>query len=376
MPAPQILISAGETSGEMHAARLADALRRRTGAQMFGLGGARMREAGVELLADCADVAVVGFSEVFHRLPKIWGIYKRMVADAARRRPQLAILVDFPDFNLRLARRLRRLGIRCAYFISPQVWAWRGGRVQLMKRLVERVICIFPFEEKFYRDAGVAADFVGHPLADSVQPKMSRAEFCAQFSLNAGKPVVALLPGSREGEVKHHLPSLLEAASLLRRKFPCQFVLALAPDVSACAISGLVQMEPSVRLVQGATYDALAHSDCAIVASGTATVEAALLGAPMVVVYRLSAASAFVARRLVRVPHFAMPNLIAGRPIVPEFFQEAFTPEAVAKEIARLLEFPEARRAMQRDLAEVREKLRGPGGNPIERAAEILAGLL
>jgi lipid-A-disaccharide synthase len=376
MALPQILISAGETSGEMHAARLAAKLRARTGAHLFGLGGPRMHAAGVELLAESAQVAVVGFSEVFHRLPQIWSVYRRLAEEAERRRPQLAILVDFPDFNLRLARRLHKFGIRSVYFISPQVWAWRGGRVALMKRLVERVICIFPFEEKFYIDAGVPADYVGHPLVDIVRAATSRAEFCAQHSLDPANKIIALLPGSREREVAHHLPVMLEAAALLREKFSCQFVLALAAGISACLVSGQTRWEQHVRLVQSATYDALAYAEAAIVASGTATVECALLGTPMVVVYRLSPASAFLARRLVRVPYFAMPNLIAGRKIVPELFQEQATPQAIATEVSRLMDSSDAREAMKRDLAEARERLRGPGGDPIARAAEIIAGLL
>jgi lipid-A-disaccharide synthase len=376
MAAPHILISAGETSGEMHAARLAAALRARTGAQLFGLGGPHMREAGVELLAESAQVAVVGFSEVFHRLPQIWSAYRKLVEETAQRRPQLAILVDFPDFNLRLARRLHKLGLRCVYFISPQVWAWRRGRVNLMKRIVERVICIFPFEEKFYGDAGVPADYVGHPLVELVRANSSRAEFCAQHSLDPSQKLIALLPGSREREVAYHLPVMLEAAARLREKFSCQFVLALAAGTSACLVSGQVSWEQHVRLVQGATYDALAHADTAIVASGTATVECALLGTPMVVVYRLSPASAYLARRLVRVPHFAMPNLIAGRRIVPELFQEQATPQAIAAEVSRLLGSSAARETMKRDLVEVRERLRGPGGDPIARAVDIVAGML
>jgi lipid-A-disaccharide synthase len=245
-----------------------------------------------------------------------------------------------------------------------------------MKRIVERVICIFPFEEKFYGDARVPADYVGHPLVELVRANASRAEFCAQHSLDPSQKLIALLPGSREREVAYHLPVMLEAAARLREKFSCHFVLALAAGISACLVSGQTRWEQHVRLVQGATYDALAHADTAIVASGTATVECALLGTPMVVVYRLSPASAYLARRLVRVPHFAMPNLIAGRRIVPELFQEQATPQAIAAEVSRLLDSSAARETMKRDLVEVRERLRGPGGDPIARAVDIVAGLL
>jgi len=373
MAAPQILISAGDPSGEMYAALLATELRARTGAHVFGLGGPRMREAGVELLADSSEVAVVGISEVVRRLPRVWRVYRRLADEAARRRPALAILVDFPDFNLRLAHRLHAAGIRCVYFISPQVWAWRPGRVRLIKRLVERVLCIFPFEEPFYRDAGVPVDFVGDPLVDMVKPTMDRAAFCARHKLDAAKPIVALLPGSRVSELRHHLPLLADTCIRILRDAPCQFAIARAPGLPEEEFTGIAE-HLSAKVVSGATHDALAACDCAIVASGTATVEAALLGTPMVVVYRVSGATAFIARRLVRTPHFAMVNLIAGRRVVPEFIQDEFTPQAVAGVVRHLLDSPANREEMKQGLAEVRARL-GPGG-AIARAADILTGMI
>jgi lipid-A-disaccharide synthase len=374
MKNPLILISAGEPSGEMHAARLAAALRARTGAHLFGLGGPRMREAGVELLADSSQVAVVGISEVVRRLPSVWKVYRQLVDEAARRKPDLAILVDFPDFNLRLARRLHRLGVRIVYFISPQVWAWRPKRMQLIRRLVARVLCIFPFEEDFYQRADVPVNFVGHPLVDAVQPTMTREQFAERHKLDAVKPIVALLPGSRPAEIAHILPGILEACSLLERDGKHQFVVAAAPGIPKKTFLDLERSGPPLHIVEGATYDALAAADCAIVSSGTATVEAALLGTPMVVVYRVSATTAFIARRMVRTPFFSMVNLIAGRRVVPELIQEAFTPEAVAAEVRRLLTSAEAREIMRNDLAEVKRKL-GAGG-AIEKAAGIIAGML
>lgn len=358
----------------MHAARLAAALRARTGAELFGLGGPRMREAGVELIADSTEVAVVGISEVVRRLPAVWRVYQRLVEESARRKPDLAILVDFPDFNLRLARRLHAQGVRILYFISPQVWAWRPKRVHLIKRLVERVLCIFPFEEQFYRDAGLPADFIGHPLVDTVQPKMSREGFAARFEMDPASRTVTLLPGSRPSEVAHNLPSILDACCLLGHDRPCEFVLAMAPGITESFLAEFARRDVPVHLAVGRTYDALAAADCSIVSSGTATVEAALLGTPMVVVYRVSATTAFIARRMVRTPHFAMVNLIAGRRVVPELIQDDFTPEAVAREVQRLLDSAEAREQMKRDLAEVRAKL-GPGG-AIERAADIIARMV
>jgi lipid-A-disaccharide synthase len=374
MSQPQILISAGEASGEMYAARLAVALRRRTDVHLFGLGGPQMCEAGVELLADSAEVAVVGISEALHRLPSAWRIYRQLAKEAERRRPRLAILVDFPDFNLRLARRLRAQGVRILYFISPQVWAWRPSRVRLIRRLVERVLCIFPFEEKFYREAGVPVDFVGHPLVDQVRARRSREEFAARYDLDAHQPMLALLPGSRAGELAHNLPPMLDACRLLAAEHPCQFALAIAPGLKAAQVAAYARPGLAVHLVEGATYDALAAADVAVVSSGTATVEAALLAAPMVVVYRVSRATALVLRRMVRTPFFSMVNLIAGRRVVPELIQEDFTAPRLAQEVARLLDSPDAREQMKRELGDVRSKL-GPGG-AIERAAEIIAGML
>ncbi len=374
MTKPQILISAGEASGDMYAARLAAALCHRADVHLFGLGGPRMREAGVELLADCSEVAVVGISEFVRRVPAGWRVLRRLVAASAARRPALAVLVDSPALHLRLARRLRWQGVRNVYFICPQVWAWRPWRVRLVKRRFERALCIFPFEEKFYRDAGVPADFVGHPLVDQVRPKMSRAEFTAQFGLDAAKPILALLPGSRPAEVAHNLPPILQACQLLARERSCQFALAVAAGLKPAQLAGYVPRELAVRLVENATYDALAAADVAIVSSGTATVEAALLGTPMVAVYRVSPTTAFFARRLVRTPFFTMPNLIAGRRVVPELIQEDFTAERVAGQVRRLLDSAEAREQMKRDLADVRSTL-GPGG-AIERAAEIIARML
>lgn len=372
--APEILISAGEPSGEMYAARLALALRQRTGAHLFGLGGVQMRAAECELLADCSQVSVVGISEVIRRLPEVWRIYRLLAAEAAQRKPALAILVDFPDFNLRLARRLHSQGTRVVYFISPQVWAWRPHRVKLIKRVVERVLCIFPFEEKFYRDAGVPVDYIGHPLVDSVKPRISRAGYCAQYRFDPEQPIVGLLPGSRPSEIAHNLPAMLGACRLLKSQGVHQFALAVAPSPGDRSIREQLPADLSIQLAHAAAYDVLAHSTASVVASGTATVEAALLGTPMVVVYRVSGPTAFLARRLVRTPFYAMVNLIAGRKVVPELVQEEFTAERVAEQIISLLHSAPARDEMRAGLAQVRALL-GSGG-AIERAARILQNIL
>ncbi len=377
MTPPQILISAGEASSEMYAARLAAALQQRTGAHLFGMGGQRMREAGVELVADAGEIAVVGIFEVLKKLPAVFRIRRRLVKEAAARRPALAILIDSPGFNLGLARQLRNLGVRIVYFIGPQVWAWRPGRVRWIKRRVERMLVIFPFEEEFYRKHGVAATYVGHPLVDQVHPSMTREEFFKQNGLDPHQLLVAVLPGSRPGEIGHHLPVILEACKQLRselRPISPQFMLAAASSLNVRDFNSYLQGTPGVTVVEGQTYDALSAADCAIVSSGTATVEAGLLGVPMVVIYRLSRLTAFVARRLVSTPFFAMVNLILGKAVVPELIQDDFTPQALAAETKHLLTSSAAREEMKREFIQLRDKL-GPGG-AIERAADLIVGML
>ncbi len=379
MTPPQILISAGEASSDMYAARLVVALRERTGAKFFGMGGPRMAEAGVELLADYHEVAVVGITEVLHKIPSVFRMQRKLAREAVRRKVSLAILVDSPGTHLGIARSLKNHGIPVGYFIGPQVWAWRSGRIRIVKRRVKRMVVIFPFEEKIYRDAGVPVDFVGHPLADTVRPSMTRAEFVARHGLTVDRTIVALLPGSRSGEIARNFPIILEACERLTLEMgkdsAPQFVHAAAPGLATAVSppagesSGVI-----VKRVEGETYDVLAAADCAIVASGTATIEAALLGTPMVVVYRVAPVTAFILRRLVHTQFFSMVNLVAGRRVVPELMQDDFTAAAVASEVSRLLESREAREEMKAGLAEVRTSL-GSGG-AIERAADVFTRML
>jgi lipid-A-disaccharide synthase len=378
MTTPQILISAGEASGDMYGARLAAVLSKRTGAKLFGMGGPRMKEAGVELIADYREVAVVGLAEVLHKIPSVVSVQWRLAREAKRRKASLAILIDSPDTHFGVARSLKQAGIPVGYFIGPQLWAWRAGRMRTIQRLVRRMVVIFPFEEEIYRDAGVPVDFVGHPLVDVVHPSMTREEFAARYALDASRPIVALLPGSRSSEIEHHFPLMIEACERLAASMKgsgIQFVHAAAPGISSDFLARQAS-QPSVKItqVEGATYDALAAADCAIVASGTATVEAALLGTPMVVIYRVTPLSAFILQRLIRTPFIAMVNLIAGKLIVPELIQDKFTPAAVESEIRRLLQSSSAREEMKADLAQVRARL-GPGG-AIERAADVFMRML
>lgn len=375
MPEKQILISSGEASSDMYAARLVTALRERTQARFFGMGGPRMAEAGVELIADYHEVAVVGIAEVLHKIPSVIGVQNRLKREALRRHAALAILVDSPGTHLGVARRMKQIGVKVGYFIGPQVWAWRAGRVRIVKRRVNQMVVIFPFEEKIYRDAGVLVTFVGHPLVDVVKASMTRAEFAALHNLDANKPIVTILPGSRPSEIRQNYGRILEACERLHRtNNEIQFVLAEAPNLTSDFFSPYASSAVEMKQVRGATYDALAAADCAIVASGTATIEAALLGTPMVVIYRVRPLSAFILRRMIRTPFFSMVNLIAGRRVVTELIQDDFTPEAVESEVRRLLDSPGTTSEMRASLAEVRAKL-GPGG-AIERAADIFAQML
>jgi lipid-A-disaccharide synthase len=373
-PTP-ILLSAGEASGEMYAAKLATALRQRADVALFGMGGARMRAAGVETVTDYSEVAVVGITEVLRHLPSLLRAMQRLVSEAGRRRPPLAVLTDFPGFHLRLARKLLPQGVRNVYFVCPQFWAWRPWRVRIIRRRFALGLCIFPFEEKFFSDAGVPVEFIGHPLVGEVRAAHSRETFCRSNGLAAGQPIVTLLPGSRTSEMARHLPVLREACALIRQSVPAaQFVLAAAPESDCGALRQGWPQEFPLRVVEGQTYDALASADAAIVSSGTATVEAALLDAPMVVIYRVSALTALLAKPLVRTPFFSMVNLIAGRRVVPELIQKDFTPQRVAQEVLRLLQQEAARAELRRGLAEVRERLGPPGA--IERAADAIVRML
>jgi len=381
MPPISLLLSAGEASGDMYAARLATALRARADVEIFGMGGPQMRAAGVEVVTDYSEVSVVGITEILSHLPSLVRAMRRLVREAERRRPALAILTDFPGFHLRLARKLKARGIRNAYYICPQFWAWRPWRVRVMRRRFAQALCIFPFEEKFYGDAGVPVKFIGHPLVGEVRATQDRVALCAEVRLDPAEPLVAVLPGSRSAELRQHLPVLREACRYIHAAVPrTQFVVAAAPGGSHGASSERAALregwdpQVSLRVVEGRTYDALAAADAAIVSSGTATVEAALLDAPMVVVYRVTRLTAALAKPLVRTKFFSMVNLIAEKHVVPELIQSDFTPDKVAGETIRLLQDANARRALRAGLAEVRERL-GPLG-AVDRAADAILELV
>ncbi len=367
-------MSCGEASGDLYAAELVRDLRALgREVEAFGLGGDRLQGAGASLVAHVRDLAVVGLLEVVRHLPRIRGVFQALLARADAERPDLAVLIDYPDFNLRLARELRRRGIPVVYYVSPQIWAWRGGRIRDIRASVARMIVIFPFEEPLYREAGVPVTFVGHPLVDLVRPTVDAPAFLAAQGLDPSRPVLAVLPGSRRSEVTHNVPPIAGALPLVRAALPdVQPAVAVAPGLDRALFEPL--RAAGATLVDGQAHALVSAARAGIVASGTATVEAALLGLPMVVVYRLSPLTYALGRPLVRVPHYAMANLIAGRAVVRELIQSGFQPRAVADEALALLADGPRRRDVLEGLAEVRARL-GPGGAS-RRAAETVASLL
>jgi lipid-A-disaccharide synthase len=372
---PRLLISCGEASGDLYGAELVRHLRERVpGLDVLGLGGDRLQDQGASLFAHVKDLAVVGLLEVVSHLRHLRSVFRSVIDEAERRPPDAAVLVDYPDFNLRLARALHRRGVPVIYYVSPQVWAWRRGRLRAIRETVSRMLVIFPFEEELYREAGVPVTFVGHPLVSLVQPAADPAAFRRELGLDTARPVIALLPGSRAKEVAHNLPPMAASVDALAAARPeLQFVAAVA----AALDPGVVRRglgDRAVTIVHDRTHAALSAATAAIVASGTATVEAALLGTPMVVVYRLSPWTYRLGRRFVRVPHYAMVNLIGGRRIVPELIQSDFTPGRVAAELLPLIDETGARQAMEAGLREVCGKLGGTGASG--RAADAVVPYL
>jgi lipid-A-disaccharide synthase len=405
-----LFISAGEASGEHYGALLIQSLKRQLAARgqsaaFFGMGGNRMADAGLERLVRSEDVAVMGITEVVRHLPRIYREFRKLKQAASSRRPDVAILIDFPDIHFKLAREFHRLGIPVIFFVSPQLWAWKKRRIRLVQRYVTRMLVIFPFEQPYYRERSVAAEFVGHPLADLPLPSISRKEFAAQNGLDPNKTWIGLLPGSRPREIQNNLPEMIRAAIQLFHSVHLeqghpepQFIVPLAPTLTAAQRHAIEKMvgelgqNLTIRLVndlaaEGATgataggaRATLLHARASIVASGTATVEAALIGNPFVVVYRLSPLSYAIARRVVTVPHVAMANLIAGARVVPELIQNDFTALKIVQHIAPLLPDGAPRESMKRELSRVGGLLRsrhaGSETGAIDRVAAITIELL
>jgi lipid-A-disaccharide synthase len=372
----RVLVSCGEPSGDLYAGDLVRHLRGHSGAlDVFGLGGDRLEEAGGRLVAHVRDLAVVGLLEVLKHLRRLRIVFRSVLAEVDRGRPAVAVLVDYAEFNLRLALELKRRGVPVVYYVSPQVWAWRRGRIRAIRERVTRMVVIFPFEEPLYREAGVPVTFVGHPLVDLARPAGDGPAFLASQGLDPARPVLAVLPGSRPQEVAHNLPPIAGALRLLRgRRATLQFALAVAPSLDPRLLDGEDLDGLPVTRVAGRTHALLGASSVGIVASGTATVEAALMDLPSVVVYRLSPLTYALGRPFVRVPHYAMANLIAGREVFKELIQRDFRPEMVAGEVVSLLEDPVRRSDVKRGLEGVRDRLGPPGAS--ERAAAVVAELL
>jgi lipid-A-disaccharide synthase len=397
----RVLISAGEASSEMYGAQLIEALRGAfnsakaagggarstladTSLQFFGAGGERMAAAGCDIVVDAKELAVVGITEILSRLPRILELYRKLIRAADEKRPAIAIVIDSPAFNWRVARQMRRRGVPVVYYVCPQFWAWRQGRVKLLRKYVDKALVIFPFEEKFYRDRGVDATFVGHPLADLPAPDISREQFAGQYGLDLAKPWIAILPGSRRKEFRLNLPAMIGAVRLLGKDF--QFVLPVASTLDSKWVHDQLffyshvakkKIGPFIALTNDARAS-LYHSRAGIVASGTATVEAALMGTPFVMVYRVSPLTYALGKPRVKVPYFAMVNLIADELVVPELVQHKFTSENIVAEMNKIIPDGEPRSRMIEGLAAVEARLsQGSGGaHPSERAAEIILGMI
>lgn len=380
---PRIFLSAGEASGEHYGALLVEALRNIDATtEIFGMGGKRMQNLGCRCVVRSEDMAVMGLAEVVRHLPYIHRQYRRIKQSLCETRPDAAVLIDYPGFHLRLARDLHRLGIPVIYFVSPQLWAWKKHRIKQVERYVDRMLVIFPFEEKFYREHGVEATYVGHPLADLPLPTISRSDFAAQYGLDASKDWVGLLPGSRDKEIRLNLPVVKKAADALR--MDCEFLLPLAATLEAKHIAGIRKLTqvgsgpshretPRITLVNDARA-ALYHSRASVVASGTATIEAALIGNPFLVVYRVSALTYAVVRHIVSVPFVAMVNLVAGRAVVPELIQDDFTPTNVVTHLRELMVDETTRVKMRDDLKQVSRMLHA-GRTATETAIDRVAGI-
>jgi lipid-A-disaccharide synthase len=370
----RILISCGEASGDLFAAELVRELARLDDSvECFGLGGERLAQAGAELLVTLDKVSVIGLVEVLGKIPALRRARDTLLEAAAARRPEAAVLIDFSGFNLRLAKKLKKMGIPIVYYVSPQVWAWRRRRVRTIRDTASKMLVIYPFEEDFYRSEGVPVCFVGHPIVDLVRLREDRSRFCERVGVDPNRTLVAIMPGSRPREIEIHLPILARALELIAAKRSDLDILVLKASTidKDELLAGLGRVGPWVHVVEDATYEGLAYASVAVVASGTATVEAALSGTPMVVVYRVGRLSYRLGKPFVHLPHYAMVNLIARKTVVPELIQDDMTPEAIAHEALDLIESPAAADAMRNELAEVKARL-GGGGASARAAEEVI----
>ena len=361
----RLLLSCGEASGDLYAGALTRELRALDPSlTIAGLGGPQFEAAGGRLIDDYRDIAVTGLTEAIAKVPRSFAALRRLVAAARAERPDALVVIDSPDFNFRLAPKIKKLDVPVVYYISPQIWAWRPRRLNTIRRFADRVLVIFPFEEAIYREGGVPVEFVGHPLVDLSEPSTTRGRFLTSHGLSASAPTVAVLPGSRPNEVSRILPDLVASAGPIRARIPdAQFVVARAPDLPDRLFEPVKRIATAIAVVEGDTDTVLASADVALTASGTATVQTALHDTPMVIVYRLSPMTYRLGKRLVNVSTVGMVNLIAGELVVPELIQDAFTPDAVAREAISMLTDRARVARIREGLARVRAKLGGPGAS-------------
>lgn len=368
----KVFISAGEASGDLHAAALTRAiLQQDPSAQVFGMGGEALAAAGGEVVFNYKEYSVMGFVEVLKALPRLLGLKKAFRRLMEERRPDVFVTVDYPDFNMRVAKEAKALGIPVFSYIPPSAWAWRRGRAKMVAGLCTKVACIYPFAAQVYQEAGANVEFVGNPLVDIVQPEMSPQEAEAFLGKRPGHPVVLLLPGSRVKEITGVLPVMLQALPLIKKQQPdVDFVLQKAPSIDRDLLDSLLARSPEpVKVVEGHNYDVMTASDAALATSGTVTLEAALCGLPSVICYRASALSIFLARQLVYVKYIGLPNILAGKEILPELIQENMTPERMASAVLAFLE-PEGARSVRRELQQAVAKLGKPGA--VDRTAALI----
>jgi len=359
-----VLIIAGEASGDMHGANLVrEMLNRDPALNFYGIGGKRMQQEGVQLLADASTMAVVGLTEVVFKLKDILKIMRTIKKSLDERRPDLVILIDYPDFNLPVAKAARRHNIKVLYYISPQVWAWRQSRIEQIKKTVTRMAVILPFEVETYRRHGFAADYVGHPLLDMIKTTYLKKESRKKFGLHEDKITIGILPGSRMSEIKKLLPELLQAATIMKDSIPeIQFVVPLADTLEEKNLTGIIAGFPiDVNIISGQTYDVVSCADLALVASGTATLETALLKVPMIIVYKISPLSYFIGKLFVRVKNIGLVNIIAEKTIVPELIQNDASGTRIAREALSILENESKKQTMIRELEAIRSRLGEPG---------------
>lgn len=368
----KVLISAGEASGDLHAGAVTRAIKQLDPeAEVFGMGGDRLREAGGEVLFDIKDHSLMGFVEVLKKLPDVWKLRNAFIDLMEKRKPDVLLTIDYPGFNMRLARLAKERGINVVYFIAPQVWAWRPGRAAGVAKVTDKIACIFPFEYDLYKAYGADIEFIGHPLVDTVKPSLSRKEAEELAGKRTGHPLILLMPGSREMEIQRLLPEMLGAAKILKQKRPeLDFAIPRAVTIAREKLEGPArQAGLDIKLTEGHNYDVMSVADLAIATSGTVTLEAALCGLGCEILYKSSPVSFWIAKRVVEIPHIGLPNIVAGRLVEPELLQDDCTPEKIADRALELLE-PARFAQLQRDLQEVREKLGEPGA--VKRVAELV----